>query len=303
MEKVNVFNRCMWLITTINAAGIITKERLDYLWSRSNLNSKGEKEYHERSFRRHRAHCAEMFGIEIQYNNSSRTYSISMESTRNNSEFQEWLLNSFSVQQLLEEVKHMSKRIVLEHIPSGHRFLTTILTAMSTSSRLEVSYQRFDRPEPHTFLLSPYCVKVFKQRWYVVGQSNIHDELRVYSLDRMLHINDTEEHFEMPQDFDTSLFFAPYYGVMCGTGTKSEFVRIKVEPLTAKYIRSLPLHHTQTEEEQTADYSVFNYYVAPTYDFIQELRTQGSTLEVLEPKWLREQFADEAKKLVEMYRL
>jgi predicted DNA-binding transcriptional regulator YafY len=52
---------------------------------------------------------------------------------------------------------------------------------------------------------------------------------------------------------------------------------------------------------QTADYSVFNYYIAPTYDFIQELRTQGSTLEVLEPKWLREQFAEEAKKLVKMY--
>jgi predicted DNA-binding transcriptional regulator YafY len=52
---------------------------------------------------------------------------------------------------------------------------------------------------------------------------------------------------------------------------------------------------------QTADYSVFNYYIAPTYDFIQELRTQGSTLEVLEPKWLREQFAEEAKKIVSIY--
>ena len=288
MEKVNVFNRCMWLITTINAAGIITKERLDYLWSRSNLNSKGEKEYHERSFRRHRAHCAEMFGIEIQYNNSSRTYSISMESTRNNSEFQEWLLNSFSVQQLLEEVKHMSKRIVLEHIPSGHRFLTTILTAMSTSSRLEVSYQRFDRPEPHTFLLSPYCVKVFKQRWYVVGQSNIHDELRVYSLDRVLHINDTEEHFEMPQDFDTGMFFAPYYGVMCGTGTKSEFVRIKAEPLTAKYIRSLPLHHTQRVIEENEDSITIGLKLRITNDFVMALLSRSRSIEIIKPHSLRQ---------------
>jgi predicted DNA-binding transcriptional regulator YafY len=52
---------------------------------------------------------------------------------------------------------------------------------------------------------------------------------------------------------------------------------------------------------QTADYSVFNYYIAPTYDFIQELRTQGSNLEVLEPLWLREKFAEEAKKLSRIY--
>ena len=300
MEKANLFTRCMWLITTINAAGSMTKAEIDSAWRRSSINDAKETEYHERSLRRHREHCWTMFGIEIEYNNRTRCYSISEQNSFDKNRLQEWMLNTFSVQQMLDEVKHMSGRVVLEHIPSGHRFLTAILTAMKNSTKVEMSYQGFDRPEPHSFMLEPYCVKVFKQRWYVVGKSDIHDEERVYSLDRVHAIHDTDEKFDMPSDFDSRSFFAPFYGVMCGPGTKSEIVRIKVEPHTAKYIHTLPLHHSQ-EEKVCDGYTIFTYYIAPTYDFIQELRTQGSDLEVLEPQWLRDKFSDEAKKLTEMY--
>jgi predicted DNA-binding transcriptional regulator YafY len=41
--------------------------------------------------------------------------------------------------------------------------------------------------------------------------------------------------------------------------------------------------------------------VAPTFDFIQQLRTYGSTIEVLAPQSLREKFADEARELSKVY--
>ena len=46
---------------------------------------------------------------------------------------------------------------------------------------------------------------------------------------------------------------------------------------------TLPFHGSQFELERNDEYSIFGFYVAPTYDFIQELRKFGSTLEVLEP--------------------
>ena len=46
---------------------------------------------------------------------------------------------------------------------------------------------------------------------------------------------------------------------------------------------TLPIHGSQFELERNDEYSIFGFYVAPTYDFIQELRKFGSTLEVLEP--------------------
>ena len=41
---------------------------------------------------------------------------------------------------------------------------------------------------------------------------------------------------------------------------------------------------------------------APTFDFIQELRTFGSELEVLAPKSLRDKFAEEAANLSALYK-
>jgi predicted DNA-binding transcriptional regulator YafY len=47
---------------------------------------------------------------------------------------------------------------------------------------------------------------------------------------------------------------------------------------------------------------VFEWYVAPTLDFIQQLRTYGSELEILQPQSLREQFKAELKKQLALYK-
>ncbi|MGN0209029.1 MAG: hypothetical protein ACI397_06220 [Paludibacteraceae bacterium] len=38
---------------------------------------------------------------------------------------------------------------------------------------------------------------------------------------------------------------------------------------------TLPIHGSQFELERNDEYSIFGFYVAPTYDFIQELRKFG----------------------------
>ena len=69
----------------------------------------------------------------------------------------------------------------------------------------------------------------------------------------------------------------------------------------ANFLISLPLHASQRVAESNDEYTVFEYKLAPTYDFIMELRKYGSKLEVLAPQSLREEFAEEARQLREMY--
>ena len=64
----------------------------------------------------------------------------------------------------------------------------------------------------------------------------------------------------------------------------------------------VPLPPILIECKHTREKSqIFGFYVAPTYDFIQELRKFGSTLEVLEPTHLRDEFKEESEKLKLMY--
>ena len=62
----------------------------------------------------------------------------------------------------------------------------------------------------------------------------------------------------------------------------------------AKFIRALPLHHTQREEVTTEEYSLFrSYYLCPhTYDFKQAILMLMAEAEVLEPQSLRNKIAD-----------
>lgn len=54
--------------------------------------------------------------------------------------------------------------------------------------------------------------------------------------------------------------------------------------------------------QQDDKFAYFCFYVAPTYDFIMELRKFGYKLEVLEPASLRETFKKDCEKMLNLYK-
>lgn len=72
---------------------------------------------------------------------------------------------------------------------------------------------------------------------------------------------------------------------------KPTTIKFKVINNQQKYIRSLPLHHSQQEIDSESDYSIFSIFVKPTFDLIQEFLKYGNNLEVIEPIELRLQLS------------
>lgn len=200
---------------------------------------------------------------------------------------------------------------MFEEIPSGQRFLTPIIEAMRDEVTISLTYQGFHDAEPYTVEVLPYCVKVFKQRWYLLGYRQDKKSERIYALDRIQDLKATKTPFKLPKDFDADRYFADFYGVYTDPLDGPEEVKIKVSAWQAQYLRSLPLHHSQKEIEILPDstpdkkdgYSIFEYLIVPTEDFLQELRTHGHQLEVLEPEWVRKEMKWEAEKTRKKYLL
>lgn len=168
---------------------------------------------------------------------------------------------------------------------------------------IQMTYQSFNRQQPSTFIVEPYCLKMFKQRWYLVGKPDDHpeeSEPRVYALDRMKELTPTEKPFKLPKDFKPSLFFKGQYGVDRSIREEQKIV-VRVSDYDANFLRSLPFHDSQIEMKQEDGFVYFCFYVAPTYDFIMDLRKFGSKLEVLEPAALRDKFHEESENLKKMY--
>ena len=295
------FRRYLWLLNTIYSEGKLTLNQLNVLWRKSPFKDTQELEYSRKLLFRHRIAIAEIFGIYIECDMSDNTYYIANRKDITESRLQKWALNGFAVQGMLMESTALKSRLLFEEIPSGHRFLTPIMQAMQQGMILEMSYQGFNRPEPHSFRVHPYCLKVFRLRWYMVGFNEEYGELRVYSLDRVHAVTITDDPFTLPKDFDAADYFGGYFGTIRNAGIEPEHIKIDVDYMTANYIRSLPLHPSQKEEERTDKHSVFSFFVAPTFDFIQELRTQGETLKVLRPQWLADKMKEDALKVAALY--
>ena len=294
MSTAGLINRYVWFVTTIYIRGPITLEEIQRRYE--SHFGRGE-ELSERQFHRYTDAVEELFDIEIKYSRTQRGYVIADREGIYNMGMRKWLIQTFSVNNILHESQELKNRILLEDVPSGPQHLTPIVDAMRESVALSMTYQSFGKSEPSTFEVEPYCVKLFEQRWYMLGKSEGYDELRLYALDRIKALEPTERKFKLPKKFDAAKFFEDYYGIIISDEDFDvEPVALKVDSWQSKYLRTLPLHHSQVEVERTDEYSIFEYRLCPSFDFQQKLLSMGDSAGALAPVALRDILRKKAEK-------
>lgn len=302
----NYFERYIWLIDLINLHGHIRFEEINRAWAHSSLNTCGsaslkQSELPQRTFFNHIEAIYEMFGIEIKCDRSLGYY-IANSEDMDGDDVRKWLLGTLSMNNLLNESRDMREKILFEEIPASQRWLSVVVNAMRSGNAVEMTYKSYARSEPNTFVAHPYCLKLFKQRWYVLARSEEYDRPRIYALDeRTLNVVPVKKKLKVPAKFNAAEFFSNYYGIIVGNDCKPAIVDLKVIGDQVPYFESLPLHKSQEMIESTPEYTVFRYHLVPTYDFLQEVLRHGADVEVLSPQEFREEVADSVKAMMNLY--
>lgn len=282
-----LFNCYIWLLNTI-LRGPISRAAIDEKWAHANANEYKQDYLPESNFHRWKTTVELLFEVKIKCNGNNEYY-IEEATDLRNADLRLRLLNLMSMDSLLKDSKELSDQILFEPIPSGEKFLAPIIEALRDKTAIEMTYQGFTKDYPATFIVEPYCLKMFKRRWYMLAHSVGRDKTLIYSLDRVHALEPTTQKYQLPKDFDAEFYFRNVYGVS-GMEDQPQEVEIKIEAYQANFLRSLPLHPSQTEIERQEQYSIFRYNLVPAFEFKQELRKHGSVLEVLKPQWLRDEF-------------
>lgn len=293
-----LFKRYVWLINTIVQAGDITYEEISDKWRVSALNDK-RSGMAKRTFARYKDEASELLGINIRFRKRDNTYSIAnMEDIQSDGQ-KNWVLNSFAVINMLQESYQFKDRLIFEKVPSGTEYLTTILEAISLSREIDFGYRKFGADGMERRGGAPYCLKIDKQRWYVL----IHHQgkLKSYALDRITDLTITEVSFRLPADFSAWEYFHDSYGIWVEEKKKTECVRIKAFGNQINYLRTLPLHHSQRESVLDDGTSIFEYRIKVDVELVDELFKLGPKIQVLEPQSLVETFIKRIEEMREMY--
>ncbi len=280
MTYAGLISKYVWLVDTIRRFQPIGLDEI-----RSRYERKWGAELSERTFHRHRNAIEDIFGISVSYVASQRGYSVES----GDGAVGEWILDSLSVGAVFVGAHDLRDRILLENVPSGRNFLEPVLAAMREGRIVELTHENFFRNQPRTFRVEPWFVKLFLQRWYLVGRLEGQEGVRTFGLDRIVSLVQTDRRFSLPPDADPQRLFGDSYGIIT---SDEDFgvvpVALWVEAHQSKYLESLPLHHSQVCVCRGEGYSIFEMRLCPAFDFRQKLLSMGGTVRVLAPKELHD---------------
>jgi predicted DNA-binding transcriptional regulator YafY len=129
----------------------------------------------------------------------------------------------------------------------------------------------------------PCLLKRYQNRWYIIGKNN-GGRTGTFGLDRIASLKILTKTFEeveiiIPDSLD-SVVGLDY------SGTPARIV-LSASPLQAKYLKSLPLHSSQTIVKESRKETIFEYNLIPNYELVQAILRLGSQVKVLEPETLR----------------
>lgn len=293
----DIINRFVWIVDTLNRYGRLTRTQINDLWLRSPV-SEG-KPLPERTFHYYRRAIEENFHIDIGCN-SLGEYFIEGSGSKRDKAFSNWLLDNYAVGTALKSSADTDGRVYVEEIPSAREFLPDVLEAIRNNEKTVFTYAGFSRSRPEPgIVFHPYFLKLYKQRWYMVGLREKSADIRTYALDRVKEMRLMSKNFTMPEDLDPSQFFDNIIGITLSKAPP-RIVKIRATPQQAKYFRALPLHHSQQEEIHDS-YSIFTYRLKLNYELVHELLGYGAGVTVLAPKELQVMVTDELRQSMRQY--
>lgn len=277
----DLFKKYIWLVDTVHQHGPLSFAEINRRWLRSSLSNGSRIAL--RTFHNHRDAVEELFHIRIACDPRTNRYHIEDSDALGSNSIANWLLNSFSINNLLQESQTLAGRVLVEEVPSAQHHLTDLLTAMRENLRVRVQYQSFRSDTAVELVLQPLFVKLYERRWYLYADKADDPQIKLYALDRIRSIAVTGEQFRLPDDFDPAAYLSGAFGVTVYEHIKPCTIRLRVYGESVRYLRTLPLHASQKEIETGADSSVFEYFVAPTPEFYRAVLTHHRNVEILSP--------------------
>jgi len=287
------YYRYIWLLDLLLNSDPLTFEDICVMWG---MNPVCDGPLAKRTFHEYRKGIEEMFGVVIDCDRKKNSYFVKNPEVLDENRLAQWLLRKYSIPQDFVTFNGMKDRILLEEIPHGQSFLNPIVEAMQTNVELRIDYQRYEyEREEHlqTFHFQPYALKVYNRRWYLLGFLEEQNGLRTIALDRILALKVLTKNFTLPEDFDARKYFANVVGIYASPDLPVVKVKIRAYGVQAEYLRSTPLHKSQSEvRSKYREFAEFTYRLCETPELVSQLLAMGDRVEVLEPQELR----DEIKK-------
>jgi predicted DNA-binding transcriptional regulator YafY len=223
----------------------------------------------------------------------------------------EWLDGLASKLNLKEQPEIIS---ISKNIKDNSTFLAELFGYISSKSPIRIEYKEFGSDENLICELSPYLLKEYNRRWYLIAYSFDKNKIFNYALDRIKSIRGLDTmHKYKPAPADFTERYEDIIGVTYYEDKPIERITFWVSAASKDYIDTKPIHDSMRKLKGESAEALQNKYpelqdgmfctidCIENYELIRELTTFGANLIVLSPLHIAEKVVDIAKKMVAEY--
>lgn len=239
----------------------------------------------KRTFDRDRNAIRSLFNIDIVWDKYRQVYYLDMD---NQPDANERILEAFDLVNALQIADRLSDYIHFEsRKAAGTENLYGLLHAIKNRFLIQLEYQKFREEKPELKSVEPYALKEFRNRWYLLGKDVSKQQLRIYALDRLVELHIMNSKFVYPAGFSVKAYFNDCFGIIATEGESPVEVILSFSAFQGKYIKSLPLHHSQQILVDNNKELRIRLHLAVTFDFVMEILSFGPEVKVLAPQSLK----------------
>ncbi|MDX5481717.1 MAG: WYL domain-containing protein, partial [Hymenobacteraceae bacterium] len=197
-----------------------------------------------------------------------------------------------------------SKYILLEESPAqtGLQHLPILWNSLRMQRQLAFGYQTFQTALPKHYQVDPLVLLEYRNRWYLAAWDAADQRFKTFGLERMQEPQLSQEPVLQDRRAEFLLLKQDALGVFVGPDHEVAEVKLRVNSAMAPYIRTVPIHHSQTviAEDDSGLTVTLSMVVNPELE--SAILSLGEHVEVLEPQELRENIKDRALQLVRRYK-
>ncbi|WP_303331024.1 helix-turn-helix transcriptional regulator [Bacteroides acidifaciens] len=230
----------------------------------------------------------DLFGICIRFDKKWSGYYINEEDSLINEQYERLLLN-FDLLNALDKTSNLHTYVLAEHHrPSDTECLPALIKAIKFSHPVAFDYIYVrEEGRMRNKKVLPHYLKEDQQRWYLLAYDN--NVLKIFNVDciRNLRIY-YEETFKRDMDIDVNDLFKDSYGIWNQPDIPIENIELSYSALDGRFLKSVPLHHSQTIIADNETEFRITLRLRITNDFVMALLARSSSLTVIKPLHLRE---------------
>ena len=180
----------------------------------------------------------------------------------------------------------------------GGRFQEEIFLHIKNKTTIKVFWKN-NKKESEEISISPYLMKEYNSRWYLLGQSK-YPSPTIIPLDQITKIEEGLTPFiKKPRDIKN--YFDDVVGVTVPHGNKKEEVVLKIKKEFWPTIESRPFHESRKKPIKDGEYYIERYSLIPNQELVNSIFQWGENIIVIKPESLKKEIEEKVKKMTKNY--